>query len=261
MEVNIFYLLVVFVFGLVLGSFLNVVIYRLPRKESLILPASHCPNCQHPLAYKDNIPVFSFILLKGKCRYCKKPISWRYPLVELLTALLLTAVFWRWQFSFTFFTAAILLLLLIAVSFIDIDHKIIPNKIIVPALTVFSLLIPVQYFSGAKLLNLLTNNWYDPLIGFFLGGGFLFLLALLWSGGMGGGDIKLMAFIGLFLGGYTVVALFISFLLGALGGVLAMVFFGKNRKDKIPFGPYLALGAIFTLFFGQPLINWYFSLF
>jgi leader peptidase (prepilin peptidase)/N-methyltransferase len=153
------------------------------------------------------------------------------------------------------------LLVLIAVSFIDIDYKIIPNKIIIPALVVFSLLVPLQYFSGVRLLNLLTNNWYDPLIGFFIGGGFLFLLALIWPGGMGGGDIKLMAFVGLFLGSYTVVALFIGFLLGALGGVLAMLFLGKSRKDQIPFGPYLALGALFTLFFGQPLINWYFSLF
>lgn len=254
---NLFFAATVFIFGLAFGSFLNVVIYRLPRNESLIWPASHCPYCQHQLAPKDNIPLLSFLLLKGQCRYCQKPISWRYPLVELLTALLLVAAFLKFKLGFTFFTAAIFLLVLMAISFIDIDFKIIPNKIIIPSLIGFAFFIPVQYFTGLRLLNLLTSHWYDPIVGFLLGGGFLFLLALLWPGGMGGGDIKLAAFMGLFLGGYTAVALFIGFLLGSLGGLGAMLFLGKSRKDQIPFGPYLALGSVLTLFFGPQLVNWY----
>lgn len=253
--------LVVFILGLVFGSFLNVVIYRLPRKQSIVFPPSHCPQCQHALAPYDNIPVISFLLLKGRCRYCQKPISWRYPLVELLTALLLTAVYWQFQLSFSFFNAAAFILILIAVSFIDIDFKIIPNRIIIPALVVFASLIPVQYFTGLKLLNLLTSRWYDPLIGFLIGGGFLYLLAVMWPGGMGGGDIKLAAFMGLFLGGYTAVALLIGFLLGALGGLAAMFFWGKSRKDQIPFGPYLALGSLVALFYGPEIVNWYLGMF
>ncbi len=249
------------IFGLIIGSFLNVVIYRIPRRESIVLPASHCPACNHSLAIRDNIPVISFLLARGKCRYCGDRISIQYPLVEAVSAGIMLGVFLDLGLTPKFPVVAAFFLLLMTVSVIDIQHKIIPNVIIIPAIVLAVLLLPLQEITKTPLVPLIDQpNWIYSAAGFIIGGGFLFLLAILWPNGMGGGDIKLAAFMGLFLGRYIAVSLFMGFLLGSIAGLVSMTFLGKNRKDLIPFGPYLAIGAVVTLYFGVPLVKWYISI-
>lgn len=258
---NILLVVATAVFGLIFGSFLNVIIYRVPRRESVVLPSSHCPACDHQLAASDNIPVISYILLKGECRYCGVPISFKYPAVELITAFLALAALMKYGFTPAFFMAAFFLPVLLALSAIDIEYKIIPNVIVLPSIALGALLVPLYALVKADNISLVDQaDWRWPIVGFLIGGGLLLLLALLWPNGMGGGDIKLAGFMGLFLGRYVVVALFLGFLLGSLGGLFAMFFLGKGRKDLIPFGPYLAAGSLLTIFVGAPLAHWYLTL-
>lgn len=245
-------------FGLIAGSFLNVVIYRVPRRESVVLPSSHCPACAHPLAAQDNIPLISYLFQKGKCRYCGARISKQYPLVEAVTALIFVTSLLKYGLTPAFFMAVFFLLVLLAVSVIDIEHQIIPNVIVLPAIAIAAIQIPL--FALTKLDNISLVDrayWLWPVVGFLIGGGLLFLLAIIWPNGMGGGDIKLAALMGLFLGRYVIVALFLGFFLGSVGGITAMSFFGKSRKDLIPFGPYLAGGSLIALYVGVPLVKWY----
>ncbi len=241
-----------FVLGLMLGSFLNVCICRLPEHKSIVTPASACPNCKKPIAFYDNIPVLSYLILNGHCRYCSEPISWQYPAVELTTGLLFLGLTYKLGLSVQTLMQALLVCALVVLSVIDLQHQIIPDKITLPGI-VLGL--------GLAVLSLLPVNWLQSLLGLFVGGGILYAAAVLSSGGMGGGDIKLIALIGVFLGWQKVLlTIFAGVLLGSVVGVALIVLRGKGRKDKIPFGPFLAVGALISIFWGGKIINWYISI-
>lgn len=249
-----FYVLLV-ILGLVLGSFYNVCIYRLPREESIVWPGSRCPSCQHPLSLLDNIPLVSFLLLKGTCRYCQVPISVRYPIIEGVNALAMILIGWKFGLSWEGLQAGLLFSALLVVSVIDLYHQIIPDVITYPGIGI------------GLVLSWLTGwpGWWSSLIGLLVGGGLLWMLAwgyelLSRKEGMGGGDIKLLAMIGAFLGwpGVLVTLLSSSFL-GTLVGLGLILVWKKDRTYAIPFGPFLSLGALMYLFFGPTLLFWYFG--
>ena len=241
-------LFLIAVFGLVVGSFFNVCIYRIPRKESLAWPSSHCPACSHPLNTLDLIPVFSFIFLRGRCRYCKAHISWRYPVVELLTAVLWILAWLKFGLSLEFLSAAVFLSLGIIITFIDLDQQIIPDVISLPGVIIGLLL---ALLSGRPPIT-------DALIGAFGGAALLFLVAILSRGGMGGGDAKLLGMIGAFLGWQgAAAALMIGSFAGAITGLLLIALKVIKRRDPVPFGPFLIFGAGIYLFFSEFIIDFY----
>lgn len=237
-----------FFLGLIIGSFCNVVIYRLPRRESIVMPGSHCRSCGTPIRPWDNIPLLSYLLLRGCCRVCHEHISLRYPCVELATGVLYALLWYKFGLSAPLVVYAFLISTFIVVALIDLDHKIIPNTITLPGM----------------LIGLGLSPWalpivpLDSLIGLLAGGVFFYLVALVSKGGMGGGDIKLIAMIGAFLGWKGT---FFTILVGALAGSvvgLSLISIGKKgRKDKVPFGPFLALGAMLYILVGNNLIDWY----
>ena len=245
-----------FCLGAVVGSFLNVCIWRLPAGESIVYPASHCPRCHVPILIRDNVPIFSYLFLRGRCRNCQTPISVRYPLVELLTGGMFVLLLYRFDLSPIFAASAVFVSALIAISFIDLDHQIIPDVISLPGIVV-GLLLAVFGF-GPPIL--------DAVLGVLLGGGLLYGVAVgyhLLTGreGMGGGDIKLLAMIGAFLGWSGVlVTLVLGSFTGAVLGIGLILARGADTRLPIPFGPFLAFGALCALFFGDPLIHWYMHL-
>lgn len=246
----IFYLVLVFIFGLVVGSFLNVCIYRLPRNESITSPGSHCPHCGHLLGFWDLIPLLSFIVLNRKCRYCGKEISPRYFFVELITSILFVAVYVRFMSyernSLFFISYLILCSTLVAITFVDLEHKIIPDKITYPGIGI------------GLMLSLFSGNFLPSLLGLAIGGGVLYLIVIISRGGMGGGDVKLAAMLGAFLGWRLLILnLFLSFLFGGIVAIILLLLKIKGRKDYIPFGPYLALAGIVTIFWGRQILFWY----
>lgn len=238
--------ILIFLMGLVLGSFANVVIYRLPRGESLLFPSSRCPHCGHPIRPRDNLPVLSYFLLRGKCRDCGGAISWRYPLVELLAGILLLASYLQYGISLHLLGASVFSLLLLIIFFIDLEHRIIPNLLTYPGIVLGLIFSAVN----GKLPNAIEAA---------LGAGLFFLLVIVVSrGGMGLGDAKLGAMMGAFLGWPLIgLALIISFVLGGAAGLILVLLRLRTRKDLIPFGPFMALGGMITLFWGEPLLKWY----
>lgn len=246
-----------FFLGACLGSFGNVVIYRLPLGESVVTPRSRCPKCKKQIAWYDNVPIFSWLLfLRGKCRNCKNPISWRYPLVELIMGSLFAYTFYRFGYQWITVEYLIFIFALVISSFIDIDHMILPD--------VFTLSGIVIGLSGA-LLNP-ERNFLNSLFGVLLGGGVLWALAYLYfllrkEDGIGGGDIKLLAWVGAVLGWKSVPFVIMSgSILGSIIGVTLMLVQRKTLKTAIPFGPYLALGAVIYMFAGDSLGLWYLQL-
>lgn len=242
-----------FIFGALIGSFLNVCILRLPREESIITPSSHCPNCKTPIKFYDNIPLISFVQLRGKCRHCKQPISIQYPLVEGITALSSLLLFMRYGPSLSYLFYFAFVAALIVITAIDLYHQIIPDVISLPGIGVgliASLILPQITF-------------FNSLIGVLLGGGSLFIVGTLYQWffkreGMGGGDVKLLAMIGAFLGWKAVIlTILLSSLIGSITGIFIMVLKGKDFKYAIPFGPFLSLGAFISLFYGEEIIRWY----
>ena len=255
---------VVFIFGAVVGSFLNVCIVRLPGGESITHPPSRCPACKAPIAFYDNIPLLSYLILRGRCRACAAPISPRYFIVEFLTGLLAVALFFRFGWGPSLFVYGIFAAALIVISFIDLDIQIIPDVISLPGI-VLGLL--ASFVPAARVDHLsLPPSPLDAFLGMLVGGGVLYLVAWLYelatgTEGMGGGDIKLLAMIGAFLGWPGVpLTLFFASLVGALIGLALMVSMGKGLKLRIPFGPFLCLGALSYLFFGRWLVETYFLL-
>ena len=238
-----------FIFGLVIGSFLNVCIYRIPKGRSIVSPPSSCVSCGTLLQPMDLFPVISWAVLGGKCRYCGESIDLRYPLVEILTGLLYAVTYWRIGLVWALIPHIILITILITITFIDLDHQMIPNTINLFALVVFL---------GSNL-TLGYIDWRDAIIGGLVGGGFLFLLVLFSRGAaMGMGDVKLMAVLGLFLGWRSILlTLLLSFILGGLFGVLLLLLKRKGRKDAIPFGPWIALAVIVTILYGNEILTWY----
>jgi leader peptidase (prepilin peptidase)/N-methyltransferase len=240
-------------FGLVLGSFMTVAVHRLPRGESVVRPRSRCPACGAEIGARDNVPVLSWLLLRGRCRRCGERISVEYPLLELVTAGLVVLAAIRYPDPWRAVLVAGLLALMPGIALIDLRHQIIPNRLTYPALLVFAPLI---------LLSWSLGDAADPVraaVGFLLYGGILFVVAAI-SRGMGMGDVKLAALIGLVLGSlglrFVGVAAGAAIGLGGLGGLAALAM-GKGRKSKIPFGPYLAAGAVVAGLWGEPLADWY----
>ena len=238
-----------FIFGAAIGSFLNVCIFRLPAKTSIITPGSRCPHCLKPLRFYDNIPLISFILLRGKCRNCGGKISWRYPLVELLTAVFALMLFLKFGLTLKFFTFFIFVAVLIVITFIDLDHQIIPDIISLPG-------IPLFFLAAIFLVKI---PWLEALLGLLIGGGILFAIAVVYElitkrEGMGGGDIKLLAMIGGFLGLKSLMfVLFFSSFSGAIIGITAMIIKKQDMKYAVPFGPFLAAAAVAYIFWGEAL--------
>ncbi len=238
----------VFLFGLTVGSFSNVCIYRLPKKESVSFPGSRCTACNTPIRAMDNIPVFSYLILGGKCRSCGEKISIVYPLVELVVALLIVAVFFKFGFSWEFLIFAIVCPTLVIITMIDYEHKIIPDRITLPGIV-------LGFGAGWYLAGPINS-----LLGFLLGGGLFYLLAVLSRGGMGGGDIKFIAAAGALLGWQKVLLVIVlGATLGSIVGLALMVVQNKDRKTQIPFGPFLAVGTLIAIFFGEDLISMYLS--
>ena len=244
-------------FGLCLGSFANVCIYRIPHNKSIVHPPSSCPDCGHKIRFYDNIPVISYLFLMGRCRQCKVFISWRYPLVEILMALLSLTLFIRFGFQVQTISWILFAGTLLILSFIDLDHKILPDVLTLPGIAVGWL---VSFLPGGI-------SWTDSLIGLVAGGGSLYLVATVYARitgreGLGGGDIKLLAMIGAWMGWQSLpLIVLMSSLSGAIIGSVFILVGGKGARTQIPFGPFLSLGALSYLFFGQQISLWYFDLF
>lgn len=235
--------------GAIIGSFLNVVIYRLPRKESLVRPGSHCPHCAKPVRWYDNVPIISYMLLGGSCRQCKQSISPRYPMIEFLNGALYLAAGFRFGFERELPVALFFISILIVIFFIDLDHYIIPNVIVLPAAAIVL----------AAMLALNPDRWLELTLAGLISAAFFFAIVMLVPRGMGMGDVKMMLLLGFFLGKAVLVALFFGFLIGALVGVTLMLAGVRGRKSQIPFGPFLATGAIIALFYGDWIIDRYMS--
>lgn len=250
----------VVVFGLIIGSFLNVCIYRLPEKKSIVTPSSFCPKCGIKIKPWDNIPILSYLFLIGRCRSCGERISLRYPFVELLNGLFYLFSYMHYGLTYHLFFIFIFLSSMIVITFIDIDYQIIPDSITLPGIIV-GLFAGSFFMPDPFSLNLSILGFKDSFLGFLIGGISFYLIAIISRGGMGGGDIKMMAMIGAFLGWKSVfLTTLIGSVFGSLLGIFLMIFKGKGRKTKIPFGPFLALGSIITLFFGRNILDWYLNI-
>ena len=236
------------VVGLLVGSFLNVVIARLPEGRSLWAPRSACPGCRTTIAWYDNVPLLSFLLLRGRCRHCAMPIPWRYPAVEAVTGIAFALAWAVLGPTLGFLAGAMLLALLIAVTGIDLRHQIIPDVITLPGI---GLGVVAAWLTARVSL-------VESLLGVLVGGGIFLLIILLSGGGMGGGDMKLGAMLGAFLGWkLALVAVLLAVLSGGLVAVALLLLRRRGRKEAIPFGPYLALGGAVALLWGDGLLAWY----
>jgi leader peptidase (prepilin peptidase) / N-methyltransferase len=268
-------------YGLIAGSFLNACIWRIPIQESL-LPRSHCPQCGGKIAFYDNIPVISYLLLWGRCRYCRCRISWRYPAVEIGTAAFYVLLVWRFDLSFSLIPAVLFASMLIALIFIDLDHMILPDVITLPGILAGFLLSPLQdpIFFFDSFTSFLTAGWkpagwipyYTAYLGSFLGlaigGGLLWAVAEIYFRvrkieGLGFGDVKMMALVGAFIGWkYALLTIFLGSFSGAVIGLLYVRY--KNldfHRYQIPFGIFLGIAALVTLLTGPEILDWYFTLY
>ncbi|HTY63008.1 MAG TPA: prepilin peptidase [Acidobacteriota bacterium] len=271
------------VLGLIIGSFLNVCIYRIPLGKSVVFPRSGCPRCGKPIQFYDNIPVLSYLLLRGKCRFCKEPISIQYPIVELLTAVAFYSCAKTWYFEPPTFVNSLFLAILIILIFTDNNHRLLPNILTLPGTVAGILLSPFQAPPPGQLssfyadkLSALTAGaifpgnpgaalpWVGSILGAIIGGGSLLLVGVGYMKlrnrqGLGMGDVKMMAMVGAFLGYYLAfLTIFIGSLLGLIVGVYLILFRKMNLQTKLAFGVSLGIGAAICLFYGFPLLGWYF---
>ncbi|BFU94466.1 MAG: Type 4 prepilin-like proteins leader peptide-processing enzyme [Nitrospira sp.] len=250
---HVYLYIVVAVLGCLVGSFLNVCIFRLPRGESVVWPGSHCPACGNPLQFYDNIPVFSYLWLRGRCRACRVRIPLQYPAVEVANAAGYIGILWFFGPGWPAVLYGLLLSALLVVVGTDLSHQIIPDAITLPGLFVG--------FLGA--VTVLPVGWVNALLGILVGGGILWALAwispyVFGKEGMGGGDIKLLAMIGAFLGWKpALLTIMVGSLTGSLIGVSLIGLQVIKRDEYIPFGPFLAFGALVSMFFAQPILDWY----
>lgn len=242
--------------GLIFGSFATVAAYRIPRRESIVGGRSRCPNCQATITALENVPVLSWLVLRGRCRHCGHPISVRYPLIELATGALFALAAYKFGVSADAVAYAAFFWVLVVLTVIDLDYKLLPNRVVYPAFVAGWVVLVVAAFVSGEPRRLVTAA-----IGAALCGGFFFLVAFIYPAGMGGGDVKLAFVLGTFLGylgiGLVVVGMFLSFLLGAVIGLIAMAATGGGRKMQIPFGPFLALGTVIAIFAGPKLLDLY----
>lgn len=270
--------LAAFVVGLTIGSFLNVCIHRLPKGESIVHPRSRCPHCGRMIAAYDNVPVLSYLWLRGRCRHCRRRISPFYPLIELLTGLTFLLVYHRWGISPPAVKAVLLASALIVLTFTDLRERLLPDRITFPGIAagfLFALWLPLEDGTAALLLRLLGGpnlsavllSVADALLGALLGAGLLFALGEIWYRlrrveAMGLGDVKMMGMVGLFLGiKLTVLTLLLGSLLGSLLGGLFLLLAGKDTRYELPFGTFLGVAALIALFWGPQLVTSYLSLF
>lgn len=248
---DIFLYIGIIILGLIVGSFLNVIIYRLPRKISILRLRSFCPYCNKNISFFDNIPVLSFFILRGRCRNCKSKIPIRYPLVEVFTAILFLTNYIFFRLSLQTLMGIILCCLLIVITFIDIDFRIIPNVIVLP-FSVLGLIINSVIGRG---------EWWLPFVYSFGAFLFMFIIHLIYPKGMGMGDVKLSLMIGAYLLRSVIVALFLSFVFGSVYGLFLIILKKKKLKQSIPLGPFISMGSIIGLFWGDYIIRWYISFF
>jgi len=257
--------ILIFVLGAVVGSFLNVCIHRLPKGQSIVTPGSHCPECENSIPFYDNVPIFSYLILKGKCRFCKTSISARYPFVEFLSGLVSIALLYKFDFSLDFLAFFIFLLSLIVITFIDLDEKIIPNEISVGGMfagLVFSLFIPQLHdvpVGDRSLVLIHLHSLGLSLLGVLIGGGSIYLMGVLGDflfkkESMGGGDVKLLAMVGAFMGWkMAILAFFIAPFFGAFYGIIEKI---RTKDTAIAYGPFLVLGSLICLFWGDAIVAW-----
>ncbi|HAJ32596.1 MAG TPA: prepilin peptidase [Candidatus Atribacteria bacterium] len=246
-------IVLIFILGLIVGSFSNVCIYRIPRNESIVYPASHCLSCHSPIKPVDNIPLLSYILLKGRCRNCKSKISIQYPVVEFLTGFIYLIIYLIYGLSIQTLIYIILSSALIIITFIDLNEKIVPDVISLPGIVIgFIISFFVPYIS-----------FINSALGVVVGGGIILVIGLIGTAifkkeAMGGGDVKLAAMIGAFLGWrYIIISLFLGFFLGALAGIILILSKIKSREDVVPFGPFIVIGSLITLLWGENILYWY----
>lgn len=246
--------------GLIFGSFATVAAHRIPARETIVRGRSRCPSCKTQIKAVDNVPLLSFVVLRARCRYCGWRIPWRYPLIEAATGALFALCAWRFGLSVSALVFAGFFWVLVVLTVIDLDHKLLPDRVVYPAF--------VAGWAGlmvAAVADGTTDRLDDAGIGALVFGGFFFLLGFAYPAGMGGGDIKLAFVLGTFLGyagglGAVLAGMFLSFLIGALAGVVAMARSGGGRKMQIPFGPSLALGTAIAVFAGERLARAYLDL-
>ncbi|NME99008.1 prepilin peptidase [Aneurinibacillus aneurinilyticus] len=242
-----------FLFGIILGSFFNVVGLRIPEKQSIIAPPSHCPKCGKQLAPIDLIPVLSYLFIRGKCRQCKAGISPVYPIMEFITGFLFAAAYYIYGFTAEMWMTLLFASLLVIITVSDLAYRIIPDKVLLPFFITFLI---ARFFIHPH------ESYLSHLIGMVLGFSIFFGIALISRGGMGGGDIKLFTVVGLFLG-YPLlfVTILFSTFLGTLYGILVMIIHGSGRKTEVPFGPFIAVAAMLAVYKGYDIISWYFNRF
>lgn len=246
---------IILITGIIIGSFLNVCIYRIPREESIVFPSSHCTSCGTGLRSWDLVPVFSYLFNRGKCRYCGEKISPQYPIIEVLNGLLYLLLYLQFGLSVRFITFAIITSILLIITIIDYKTLTIPNGLVLLILTISLAYQTYQSFNNQSLSLLLS-----PLLSMFLGGGILLFIAVVTKGAMGGGDIKLMGALGLLLGiKYTVLTLFLSFVVGGIISVILLISKIKKRGQAIPFGPFIALASFISMVWGRGILDWYFN--
>ena len=250
-------IILIFIYGLLIGSFLNVVIYRIPREENIAWPGSHCPGCGHGLKWYDNIPLLSYLLLKGRCRYCKEEISLQYPLVEALNGIIYVLLYiFFYQVKLDFVFLALISSTLLAILVIDLKEQLIPDVLVVIVL--------ISSIIHKALLHFLEGIPYpltDSLLGLIIAGGLFLLIVFVSRGGMGGGDVTLIGALGFVLGVRNIfLVIFLSFILGSLISVFLLATKLKSRKDPIPFGPFIVMSFFITLFSGDFILNWYLNL-
>jgi len=259
--------IIVFIFGSIVGSFLNVCIHRMPKSESIVWPRSHCPKCQKRIPGYDNIPFISFLLLGGKCRFCHEKISLRYPLVELLTALLMVALFNRYGLNYEFFLYMVMIWCLIIATFVDIGHRIIPDEVSVGGMIIGFIMVSVTGFAFGPF-RFIFSPMLKSALGIIAGGGIIYFTGVLFdlvyfkllkrpaidgqTESMGGGDVKLLAMIGAFMGWKLAVLTF--FLAPFLGIVIGIINLVTKKDHTIPYGPFLSIAALVSLFWANKII-------
>jgi len=238
--------IIIFIIGLLFGSFTNVIIYRMPREESIVYPPSHCPNCNTRLGALDLVPVFSWLLLKGRCRYCQEKISPRYAVVEILCGLLFLGVYLRYGLTMVTIAGWIFSVILLASAFTDLDQGLILDRLTYPGMVL------------GLLLSFWTLGFLPSLYGLLAFGGLLFAIAVISNGGMGGGDIKMAGCIGAFTGlTGSAVTLIMAAFLGAIFGVALILFKKGGRKTAVKFGPFLAVSAYLAYLYAENIFHWY----
>jgi len=262
--------IIAFIFGSIVGSFLNVCIHRMPNNESVVWPSSHCPHCKKRIPAYDNIPFISYVLLGGKCRFCHKRISLRYPFVELLTAMMFVCLFNRYGLSYDFFCYVVLTSSLIIATFIDIPHRIIPDEISVGGMVLGFILMSIKGFNFNPFsINLRPT--FNSFLGIIIGGGIIYLTGVIFdwvyfkllkkppiqgeTESMGGGDVKLLAMIGAFVGWQK--ALLTFFLAPFLGAIIGIINLITKKDHTIPYGPFLSIAALISLFWGNKIIEFF----